>query len=539
MIQRRTRFKYEPKISIIVPTYNTPEKFLIEMIESVRSQTYGNWELCIADGGSNERVRNILKQYALEDNRIKIKLLDENKGIAGNSNEALSLATGEYIALLDHDDMLPAFALFEIVKAINENPDADFIYSDEDLISERGKRLEPHFKPDWSPYTLKSYNYITHLSVIRKSLVTEVGGFRRGFDGSQDYDLILRITEKTNKIIHIPKILYHWRMSENSTSLNPGIKGYAHEAGKKALQEYFKRAGITCEVEDGQFMFSYRIKNKDYGFPKVSIIIPNKDNVVLLRQCIDSILYNSTYTNFEVVICDNNSKKETYKYYEEIKSNDKIKIIKWEKPFNFAAINNYAVNFTSGEYIIFLNNDTKVITPTWIESMLELITFKDVGIVGPKLLYQNNTIQHAGVVIGIAGFAGHIGRGKNRNFGGHFGNFKVIRNVSAVTGACLMIKKEVFRLVGGFDENLAVALNDIDLCLKVLEKGYNILYTPFVELYHYESKTRGYEDTEEKIIRFNKEIEYFRTKWKHFLQKGDPFYNKNFDLETEDFKIKL
>lgn len=542
MIQRKTRFKYEPKISIIVPTYNTPEKFLIEMIESVRNQTYGNWELCIADGGSNERVRNILRQYALEDNRIKIKLLGENKGIAGNSNEALSLATGEYIALLDHDDMLPPFALFEVVKTINENPDADFIYSDEDKISKDGKkRFDPHFKPDWSPYSLRSYNYITHLSVFKNDLIKQVGGFREGYDGSQDYDLILRASERAKKIVHIPKVLYHWRISENSTALNPKAKLYAYEAAKKALNDHLKRLNIKGYVEDGLFLGSYRVRYILDNSPLVSIIITNKDKVELLKECIDSIVYKSTYSNYEIIICENNSEeKKTFEYYDELISHyNNIRIVKWDKPFNYAAANNFAVKYAKGDVFVFLNNDTKVITNDWLENMLELTLREDVGIVGAKLLYENDTIQHAGVVVGLLGVAGHIGKNKSRNYNGHMGNLLIIRNVSAVTGACLMIKRHVFDEVGGFDERFVLAFNDIDLCLKVREKGYNILFTPYAELYHYESETRGYENTPEKQERFKREIDLFKQKWHDILMSGDPYFNKNFDLSKEDFIIKV
>ena len=541
--QRKQRFKYNPKISIVTPVWNTPKKFLIEMLESVLAQTYENWELCIADGGSTQKhVREILERYKKRDERIKVKYLDENRGIVGNSNEALELATGEYIAFLDHDDLLPPFALFEVVKAINENPEVDLIYSDEDKISEDGtRRFDPFFKPDWSPDLLRSYNYITHLLVIKRELLDLIGKFREGFDGSQDYDLILRATERAKKIVHIPKVLYHWRISSSSTSFNPESKLYAFEAGKRALEEHLRRVGLEGKVEILKPYYGwYRITYKLRHHPLISIIIPNKDSRDILERCLSSIIEKSTYRNFEIIIVENNSEQqETFEYYRAIQEEfDFVKVIEWDKPFNWSAVNNFAVNFAKGEVLLFLNNDTEVINPDWLERMLEHLQRSEVGVVGAKLYYPDGTIQHGGVIIGIGGVAGHSHKYFPKDHPGYFGRLISVQNLSAVTGACMMVKRSVFEEVKGFDEGYPLAFNDVDFCLKVREKGYLIVWTPFAELYHHESKTRGYEDTPEKQERFRREIERFKEKWGHVLEKGDPYYNPNLTLEREDFSIK-
>jgi len=542
--QRKYRFNYQPKISIIVPVFNTPRQFLIEMIESVLGQTYPNWELCIVDGGSTEKyIKEILDNYSKMDKRIKVKYLSENKGIVGNSNEALNLATGDYITFLDHDDLLPPFALFEVVKAINENPDVDVIYSDEDKIGLDGKRFDPYFKPDWNPDLLKSANYITHLFVIKKELLDNIGWFREGFDGSQDYDLILRATEKAKEIVHLPKILYHWRVWGNSSSFSPETKMYAYNAGKKALEEHLKRLSLNGKVEIlkpfyGWYKITYEIKET----PLISIIIPNKDNINLLQNCLESIYKKSTYKNFEILIVENNSVEEkTFRFYEEIEKRFKnLKIIYYDKTFNWSAINNYAVNYSRGEVLLFLNNDTEATNGDFLERMVEHLQREEVGIVGAKLYFPDNTIQHAGVIVGLGGVAGHSHKHFPRNHPGYFGRLISIQNLSAVTGACMMVKRRVFEEVGGFSEEFPVTFNDIDFCLKVREKGYLIVWTPYAELYHYESKTRGYDDTPEKQERFKREIERFQKKWKSFLEKCDPYYNPNLSLDGEgrDFSIR-
>lgn len=542
--QKSKKFNYEPKISIVVPTFNTPKRFLIDMIESVIKQTYPNWELCISDGGSYEKyITEIIKRYQDKYKNIKFNELNENRGIAGNSNAALQLTTGDFVALLDHDDILPPNALFEIVKIINEKKDVDFIYTDEDKISENSKkRFDPHFKPDWSPDTLKSYNYICHLSVIKKSLLDKIGGFREGFNGSQDYDLILRATEKAKVIFHIPKILYHWRVSDKSVAKNPNAKMYCYESAKKALKSHLNRLNIDANVKDGLFLGSYKIEYKMSKIPKVSIIIPNKDHVEDLGRCINSIVSKSNYKNYEIIIVENNSIEDnTFRYYEKLKLNNNIKVVKWDSNgrFNYSAINNYGVKYADGEVILLLNNDVKVINSDWIERMLEHVMRKEVGAVGAKLYYPDDTIQHAGVILGMGGIAGHVHRCLRKNTYGYFGRTHIIQNLSAVTGACLMIRKEIFEEVNGLDEKFKVAFNDIDLCSKIRQLGKLVIWTPYAELYHYESKSRGAEDTIEKQKRFNGEIELFKKKWGNILKKGDPYYNPNLTLDKEDFSINL
>ncbi len=540
--QRHKVFDYEPKISIITPVFNTPKKILIEMIESVINQTYKNWELCIADGNSKEQqLKEILKIYAEKDNRIKIKFLQENKGIAGNSNEALSASTGVLITFLDHDDKLSPFALYEIVNAINKNLDTDFFYSDEDILSYNGKkRLKPHFKPDWSPDTLRSYNYITHLTVIRRDLLDKIGWFRDGFDGSQDYDLILRATEYAKKIIHIHKILYHWRESKGSAAGNPFAKSYAYDAAKKALSEHLLRIGLKGDVQDSSLWGIYTVKYEIEGSPKISIIIPNNNHAETLRKCINSILDKSAYKNYEIIIVENNSnEKEIFDYYNEISMLNNIKVIHLNNPFNYSAVNNFGVTHSNGEVLLFLNNDTEAINNDWLERMLEHAQRREVGAVGAKLYYPNYTIQHAGVILGIGGIAGHSHKDYDGKDFGYFNRLKIIQNLSAVTGACLMMRRDVFTQVGGFDENYPYAFNDVDLCMKIREKGYLIIFTPFAELYHYESKTRGYEDTPEKLKRFYKEIELFKHKWGDVLEKSDPYYSPNLTIDREDFSIRI
>ena len=537
--QKETHFQYNPLISIVVPTYNTPKQFLIEMIESVREQTYQNWELCIADGSDSKTTKALLKDYTLRDTRIKVVYLDENKGISDNTNEALKLAQGEYIALFDHDDVLTPDALYENIKVINEVTDVDFIYSDEDKTDEKGSEFfNPYFKPDWSPDTLRSYNYLCHFSVFKKSLLEEVGVFKKEYDGAQDYDMFFRLTEKAKKIIHIPKILYHWRVHKNSTASGMGAKNYAIKASKNALSSHLERIGLNGEVTEGLFIGSYKINYDLKEDQKVSIIIPNKDNIEDLKKCIDSILRVSTYENYEIIIVENNSvNKETFRYYHELELNPKIKILQWTGIFNYAAINNYGVGHASGEILLFLNNDVEIITPGWIEEMIMFAQREDVGAVGAKLYYPDETVQHAGVIIGIGGVAGHSHKYFHKSKDGHAGRLKIAQNLSAVTAACLMMRKDVFNMLEGFDEEFKVAFNDVDLCMRVRELGKLVVYTPFAELYHYESKSRGAEDTFEKIDRFNNEIKVFKERWG--LYRNDPYYNVNLTLDREDFSLSL
>ena len=532
--QKKYSFKINPKISILVPMYKTNKKFLKEMIKSVQKQTYSNWELCITDGSPKESL--LVKCEAKKDNRIKYKFLNENKGISKNSNEGINMAKGDYIVLLDHDDTLAPFALYETVKCINNNPDVEFIYSDEDILScLQARRIKPNFKPDFSIDYLRECNYICHLSVIRKKLMDKLKGFNSEYEGSQDHDLILRIAENAKKIEHIPKILYHWRNVTTSFSHNKETRNKAWDSGRKAVQDHLNRQGISAIVKKGSFFGHYKIEYQIIGTPSVDILIPNKDEVETLKRCVNSILNLTTYKNYKIIIIENNSvTKEVFEYYEELKKHDNIQILQYkEKGFNYSKLINYGVMNTNSQYILQLNNDTEVIEPTWIENMLQYIQRKDVGIVGAQLRYYDNTIQHAGVVIGLGGVAGHI-------YVGHPSGIletNEVKNRSAVTGACLMSKREVYEKVGFMTEELEVALNDIDFCLKVREKGYLIIYTPYAKLFHYESKSRGLEDTEEKIQRFNSECEFFKKTWKKILNNGDPYYNINLSLNDGNAKI--
>jgi GT2 family glycosyltransferase len=539
--QRLFTFPYQPVISIIVPVFNTPKKYLDDMIRSVTNQSYARWELCIADGGSSDpEVKRHLLSAAEGDPRIKIKLLPENRGIAGNSNEALSLATGDFVALLDHDDLLPPFALFEIAKAVNGCTDADFIYSDEDKISEDGTtRFEPHFKPDWSPDTLRSCNYITHLTVIKKELLHVVGNFREGYEGSQDYDLIVRATEKARHIVHVPKVLYHWRTHDLSAAGRPGVKPYAHDAGRRLLTDHLRREGIEGVVEDGLGPNLYKVTYPVNNDQVISIIIPNKDHAEDLARCITSIMTKSTYRRYEIIIVENESVENTTRtLYNKLQERGAVKIVEWKRPFNFSAMNNHAAKHASGTVLLFLNNDTEVLTSDWIESMLTHAARKEIGAVGPKLLYPDGKIQHAGVILGIQGTAGHSHKYFDRGAVGYFSLLKRVHNVSAVTAACLMMRSDVFEEVGGFDEEFSHSYNDIDLCLRVRQKGYRIIYTPYAELYHFESKSRGYIDSPESEARYKLEAELFTSRWDALLRKGDPYYNVNLTLDTEDYAVR-
>ena len=535
--QRSAKFNYMPKISIVVPMYNTKFSYFVELIDSINNQTYQNFEVCLADSSKIPDVQ--IQKYIQELNSSKIvyKNISQNLGISENTNVAISFSTGDYVAFCDHDDVISIDALYEVVKAINSS-DADFIYTDEDIL-ENGIRKNPHFKPDFSPDLLTSYNYICHLCVVKRKLFDEVGLLNKEFDGAQDYDFVLRATEKAKNIVHIPKVLYHWRAHETSTSYNSSAKEYVYMAGKRAIEEHFKRINIKAKVEILDEPGRYRVKYDVIGNPKISIIIPNKDSKSDLKKCIDSIL-KSSYQNYEIVIVENNSKtKEIFDYYDKIqKDNDNIKVvsIKIDK-FNYSLINNFGVKNSKGEYIVLLNNDTKVLSNDWMEEMLGICQRDDVGIVGAKLLYPDFKVQHAGVVVGIGGVAGHVNVNIAENEEGYFSRANVINNFSAVTAACLMIKRSIFEKIDGLDENLQVAFNDIDLCMKVRKLKYLIVFTPYAKLMHYESKTRGSEDTPEKIKRFESEMDVFKSKWKDELDRGDPYYNINLRLDKVNFEI--
>jgi len=540
--EESVNFPKNIKFSVLVPLYNTPEKFLKEMIESVQAQTYMHWELCLADGSDAEHteVGDICKKYAKADNRIKYEKLEKNLGISENTNACIRMATGEYIALFDHDDLLHPSALYEVMKAICDHG-ADFIYTDENTFSEEPRdAYNPHFKPDFSPDTLRSYNYICHLSVFSRELLDSVGYFRSEYDGSQDYDLILRLTEKAKKIFHIRKILYYWRAHKDSVAQNISAKPYTITAAKKALAAHLERCGLKGEVLDSSVPTTYRIKYEIEGEPLISIIIPNKDHTDDLDVCLKSLYGKSSYKNFEIIIVENNStEKETFEYYEKIeKKHDNIKVVTWKSVFNYSAINNFGAEYANGEYILLLNNDVEIINETCLEEMLMFAQRKDVGAVGAKLYYSDDTIQHAGVIIGLGGIAGHSHKHFERSNPGYAARASIAQDLTACTAACLMMRKSVFDEVGGLDETFEVAFNDVDLCMKIREKGYLVVFTPYAELYHYESKSRGFEDTPEKIKRFNGEIRRFEMKWQKQLDDGDPYYNPNLTLVREDFSFR-
>lgn len=540
--QRAHVFEYQPKISILVPTYKTPIPMLREMVGSVQSQSYGNWELCIADGTMEEgELKEALKAYAAQDSRIKVRFLNSNDGISGNTNKALELAAGDFVGLLDHDDTLEPDALFEVVKALQDTQ-VDMVYTDEDKVSEDLQEFkDPNFKPDFSIDLLRSHNYITHFLVIKKTLLDSVGEFNSQFDGAQDYDLVLRCSEKAQKIAHVAKPLYHWRMSAGSTAENPESKLYCYEAGRAALEAHLKRVGLEGKVElAGEKLWGlYHVTYKVQGNPLVSIVIANKDHSKDLDKAITSIQKKSTYRNIEFIIVENNStEKKTFAYYEKIqKKYDNVKVVYWDREFNYSLINNYGVEHANGEYILLLNNDTEIITPTAIEEMLGICCRPDVGIVGAKLLYKDKTIQHAGVVIGFGGYAGHVFHAKPRYDLGYMMRPRINCNYSAVTAACLMTPKSVYEEVGGLTEEFVVAGNDVDYCLKVREKDLLVVYSAYSEWFHYESKSRGYEDTPEKKARFDGEVAKFQKRWGHVLEQGDPYYNKNFPVTIAPFTL--
>ena len=549
--ERETVFDRMIKISILVPLYNTPEPFLRDMITSVLNQTYQNWELCLADGSDaeHEEVGRICREYLEKDSRIVYQKLLKNEGISGNTNECLKLATGEYIGLFDHDDILHPSTLYEYVKAVNEQ-DADYIYCDETTFKngDINKMLTMHFKPDYAVDNLRANNYICHFSVFAKRLLEGEELFRSRFDGSQDHDMILRMTDRAKHIVHIPKLLYYWRCHEGSVASGIDAKPYVVAAAKGAVADHLRRHGFThFQITSTRaFETIFKIRYEIIGDPMISIVIPNKDHAADLKRCITSILEKSTYENYEIVIVENGSEtKEIFEYYTSLKEYDNIRVVTYEKPegqngFNYSAVNNFGVKQTKGDYILLLNNDTEVITVNWMEELLMYAQREDVGAAGAKLYYGNKTIQHAGVVLQLGAHrtAGHSHYGQSRENLGYMGRLCYAQNVSAVTGACLLVKKSLFKEVGGLDESFAISLNDVDFCLKLREKGLLNVFTPFAELYHYESVSRGLDDNGEKAERYNRESAHFREKWKTVLEKGDPYYNPNFSLDRSDFALK-
>lgn len=525
-ITKYKKFKYNPLISVIIPTYNVSRKLLSECIDSVLNQSYKNFEICIADDNSTlDETIETLKDYE-KNEKIKIVYRKENGMISKSSNSALEIAKGEFVTLLDNDDLLESDALYYIVEALNNDSKLDMIYTDEDKLDFNGRKMEPHFKPDYSPDTLMSVNYICHLCCMRKSIVDELGGFRSKFDGSQDYDLFLRFTERTNKIYHIRKILYHWRQTKTSTAGYMGNKSYAYVAGKKAIEDALKRRKIDGTVIDNPHVSTYLVKYANNN-PLISIIIPIKDKAKMTKRCIDSLYEKNTYKNFEIILVDNNSSEdETFKMIDEYKKKDNFKVLRLECEFNYAYINNEAAKIASGDYLLFLNNDTEILDSDVLEWMVGYASQSHVGCVGIKLLYPDKLVQHAGVVLGYGGVAGHIYVTASNNDNGLFGRLCMPYDYTAVTAACLMIDKKKFDLVNGFDEKLKVALNDVDLNLKVLDKGYYNVCLSNITMFHYESKSRGYEATKAKHERFLSEQEYMKKKWGKILDE-DKFFSKN------------
>ncbi|MEZ4526774.1 MAG: glycosyltransferase [Desulfobacterales bacterium] len=542
-------FSYRPVISILMPVYNVDRIWLEKAIDSVRSQLYPHWELCIADDASPKaHIRKTLEKYAKKDKRIKVTYFAKNQGMSIAYNEALRSATGEFAGTLDHDDELTRDALYENVRLLNQNPHLDMLYSDEDKLDMQGKRCEPFFKPDYSPDLLLSMNYVCHFTIFRRDILNAIGGFRAGYDGSQDYDLILRFTEKTNpgKIAHISKILYHWRKIPGSAAATTDAKNYAYVSAKKALADYLERNAVSGEVLDGHFTGSYRIKRKIANPEKVSIIIPFRDQVPLLRNCMESIRNKTDYPNYEILLVNNQSREpSTLSYLDEIQQSENIRVIDYDREFDFSDMNNFAVTKADGRYILMLNNDTEVISSEWLSAMVEHAQRKEVGAVGAKLLYPDNTIQHAGVVMGL-GIASHAFKHFPVLDNGYFGLASVIRNCSAVTAACLLMRKQVFEELGGLDkDNLKIAYSDVDLCLKAVQKGYLVIYTPYALLYHHESVSRGDDNEEmlkekhpEKYQRVINERQFMEEKWRDYIE-NDPCYNIHLTRRSDNFAIRV
>ncbi len=565
-LQESTIFERPVTISILVPLYNTPKDFLHEMIQSVSVQTYQNWELCLADGSDSEHayVAEICETYRSKDSRIVYQKLEKNEGISGNTNACLTLATGEYIALFDHDDILHPSVLFEYMKVI-ETQNADYIYCDETTFKDGNidNMLTMHFKPDYAIDNLRANNYICHFSCFARTLLEGTELFRTKFDGSQDHDMILRLTDCAKNVVHVPKLLYYWRSHAGSVASNINAKSYAIEAARGAVADHLRTHGFehfkitSTRAFETIFKISYQIKAN----PKISIIIANKDHASDLRRCVTSIFEKSTYDHFEIIIVENNSKEaDIFEYYKELEAEygvvgkqtlsstfgrqentSKVRVITYHGDFNYSAINNLGVENATGEYVLLLNNDTQVITVNWMEEMLMYAQREDVAAVGSKLYYADKTIQHAGVVIGLGAHrtAGHTHYGQHRENLGYMGRLCYAQNVTAVTGACLLVAKAKYEEVKGLSEEFTVSLNDVDFCLKLRELGYLNVFTPFAELYHFESISRGLDVQGEKAARYNEESERFRVKWKAQLEKGDPYYNQNFSLDRSDYSLKV
>lgn len=538
--QRKTKFSYAPKFSVVVPLYHTPAKFLKDLVRSMMYQSYANWELCLVNASPEDvHLTSLLENWAMRDKRIRVIRLEKNLGIAQNTNAGIEASTGEFIAFLDHDDFLEPDALFCYVDALNKDKTIDVFYSDEDKTDEYAAHyFYPHFKSDFNIDLLHANNYMCHFLAVRKSLVDTVGGLNEKFDGAQDYDFVLRLTENTKKIYHCPRILYHWRCSNQSTAASQGNKMYAIHAGKAALNAHYKRIGWNARAQEGAVDGWYQTKFTLKEEPLVSILIPNKDHTDDLDVCLNSFFERADYKNYEFIIIENNSVlPETFAYYEKIeKEHDNVKVVYWEAGFNYSAINNFGFKFAKGDYIMLLNNDVELITPDIFQSMLGFCMRPEVGIVGAKLLYNDHTVQHAGVLVGAGGLADHVFKGIHEDDPGYMGRAISSQDVSAVTAACLLVKRSVYEEVGGLEEEFQVAFNDVDFCLKVRKAGYLIVYDADVKLFHYESKSRGMEDTTDRFIRFGNEMMLLNSKWDILSTFVDPYYNPNLSY-LEYYKI--
>ena len=538
--QRKTKFSYAPKFSVVVPLYHTPAKFLKDLVRSMMYQSYANWELCLVNASPEDvHLTSLLENWAMRDKRIRVIRLEKNLGIAQNTNAGIAASTGEFIAFLDHDDFLEPDALFCYADALNKDKTIDVFYSDEDKTDEYAAHyFYPHFKSDFNIDLLHANNYMCHFLAVRKSLVDTVGGLNEKFDGAQDYDFVLRLTENTKKIYHCPRIFYHWRCSNQSTAANQGNKMYAIHAGKAALNAHYKRIGWNARAQEGAVDGWYQTKFTLKEEPLVSILIPNKDHTDDLDVCLNSFFERADYQNYEFIIIENNSVlPETFAYYEKIeKEHDNVKVVYWEAGFNYSAINNFGFKFAKGDYIMLLNNDVELITPDIFQSMLGFCMRPEVGIVGAKLLYNDHTVQHAGVLVGAGGLADHVFKGIHEDDPGYMGRAISSQDVSAVTAACLLVKRSVYEEVGGLEDEFQVAFNDVDFCLKVRKAGYLIVYDADVKLFHYESKSRGMEDTTERFIRFGNEMMLLNSKWDILSTFVDPYYNPNLSY-LEYYKI--
>lgn len=542
--RRIEQLEWKPLISILLPVFNPRIEWLHDCLESVLAQSYDNWQLCIADDASSDpAVHEALAAYAQRDRRIKVIYRPRNGHICAASNSALEMARGDFVALLDHDDRLAPEALLRVVEALQQQPNAGLIYSDEDKLDAAGERFDPHFKPQWNPDLLLAQNYISHLGVYRTALVRELGGFREGFEGAQDHDLALRVTARLapEQIVHIPEVLYHWRAVEGSTALSSGQKDYTTEAGLAAVRDYLAEHAPGATVEAGHFPNTYRVRwPEPRPTPLVSLLIPTRDRVEILRPCVEAILAHTDYPHFEVLILDNQSQcPETLAFMQAVAERDaRVRVLEWDRPFNYSAINNFGAQQARGEILGLVNNDIEPISREWLDEMVRQVVRPEIGCVGAKLFYPNDTIQHAGVILGIGGVAGHSHKYFHRNAPGYFTRLHLAHNLSAVTGACLLVRKAVFEEVGGLDaENLAVAFNDVDFCLRVREAGYRNLWTPYAELYHHESVSRGADDTSAKRARAQAEAEYMQRTWGEALY-SDPAYNPNLTLAHEDFSLR-